>query len=148
MWIRLPDGSRSLRQADRQMAGVRRLFPVCTRPAGRRVQAEPGLRRDLSVNRCYGPPGGLGLARTRPGPPQLPSNARSRQNAGVRQQRRFEKVAAHGQGLREYLPRWRSSSRQAGEATKAELLQQAKNAGIEDASSMSKDELHDALKPE
>jgi hemerythrin superfamily protein len=35
-----------------------------------------------------------------------------------------------------------------GEATKAELLQQAKNAGIEDASSMSKDELHDALKPE
>ena len=35
-----------------------------------------------------------------------------------------------------------------GEATKAELLQQAKNADVAGASSMSKDELHDALKPE
>jgi hemerythrin superfamily protein len=35
-----------------------------------------------------------------------------------------------------------------GEETKAELLQQAKNADIAGASSMSKDELHEALKPE
>jgi hemerythrin superfamily protein len=35
-----------------------------------------------------------------------------------------------------------------GQATKTELLQQAKNANIEGASTMSKDELHNTLKPE